>query len=884
MKKLIPTALIVCVLFSACVGLGFSQQRIADRLQQQAGQFATTIAKQAAALPRIGYDAFKIDVTKIPPGPVDKSYVLSPGDKIILSVWGQLQFSHKITVTNDLYLEIPDVPGRVYVSDLPLSQVEDRVRRQMATVYATYFNPDQPAASSAFIDIALEEVHDLRFLVQGEVATPGSYALHPSLANIIYALASAGGVKESGSLRNIKIRRGDRVVNFDFYDFLIRGKVTRAQTQIRNNDVIFVPLKRKEVTIRGEVKRPGIYELQEAGEEDFEALLDIAGGLKPTASLEKLLILRTQLNEGLSTLDINLQEARQSHRKVFLQDQDIVTVFPTYQVRLDYVSIRGKGIAVPGEYQMKPQMTVNDLIHEAGGLLRDAYMDRADLVRTRPDMTKVYRRVDLRRAADGAKDNNLRLQPLDELIVYNVRDIEGEQKFITLRGHVKYPGHYEYYRGMHVYDLLFGRGGFQDKDFLRETYLERADLVRAVAGGNRRELLKFHLGKLLDGDTNENLELQSDDEIVIYSQQDILGGDRYVTLSGHAKNPGQHRLYEGMRLFDLLYTAGGYQDPDYRRQAFHPRGDVIRKVRRDGELTREILRFNLGELLDGNPEENLELESGDEVVLYAAGDFQDTRTVEINGQVRHPGRYPWSSNMTLADLLLQAGGPLEAAMGSRAEIARLDPAANPEPRTQSFTVQLQEDFYRQPQVVGFALKSNDKVFIRKNPAFEVQRSVEVAGEVLYPGRYVLDKPETLVSEIIARAGGLKPEAFPEGAVLMREKRVDQETKRERIVFRKDAILQDGDRLEIPKFENVIRIEGAVKNPITVTFQPGKRVKDYLEMAGGFTADADRRGIQVIGPEGAAVKEKGRILFWRGSKLRPGTVILVPRIYRKEGNP
>jgi polysaccharide biosynthesis/export protein len=850
MKKHI--LLLSVFLCSSC--LIFSQQRIAERVEQSV-QAATQVLKEAEVLTRIGYDSFKIDVSKISPGTIDKSYILSPGDKIVLKVWGQLQQTYNITVTNDLYIEIPDVPGRVYVSGLTLSQVEDRARRQMATVYASYFNLDQPAASAAALDITLAEVHDLRFLVQGEIKTPGSYSLHPSLGNIIYALASAGGVKESGSLRNIKIRRGDEVINFDFYDFLIRGAVTQNQTQIRNNDVIFVPLKRKEVTIKGEVKRPGIYELLESSGEDLEALLDLAGGVKSSASLDKLLILRAELNVGLKTLDINLSAIRKTAQKVLLQDQDVVTVFPTYQARLDFVTIKGRGIGAAGEYQLKPGYRIRDVIAEAGGLLRDAYLERADLVRTSPDMTKTYRQIHLKQAMEGVESQNLVLQSLDELLIYNVRDIEGEQKYITLRGHVKSPGRYEYYRGMRLFDLLFGRGGFQDQDFLRETYLERGDLVRAISGGQRRELLKFHLGKLLEGDASQNLELQSDDEIAIYSRDEIVGGDRYVVLSGHAKNPGQQRLYQGMRLFDLLYMVGGYQDPDYRRQTFLPRGDLIRTVRRDGEVKKEILRFDLGALLDGDPKQNLELVSGDQVIVYAAADFQDVDTVEISGQVRRPGRYPWSTNMTLADLLLQAGGLLQG-------IARADISRNGSVQSVPLAA---GDFLK----ATFPLEASDNVFVRQDPNVQSQRIVEVSGEVLYPGKYVLDKPETKVSEIIAKAGGLKAGSFLAGSVLIRDKN--------RVVFTDDAILQDQDVLTIPRFENTVRIEGAVKNPIAVTWQKGKSVKDYLEMAGGLTADADKDGIQVIAPNGAGIKETGGILFWRGSKIPPGTRIVVSQI-------
>jgi protein involved in polysaccharide export with SLBB domain len=874
---MLATAMLVCVGVSAVS----AQERLADVQVPQRPpvvgaptspmpmQTAPEEADQVRApLPMIGYDLFKVDVSKIEPGPIEDSYELSPGDEVHLRVWGQLQLTYELVVSPDQFLEIPEVPGRVAVGGLGLREVKERIRLHLATAYAIYFNLETPAASTAFIDVSLAKVRPLRFIVQGEVGRPGSYTLHPSLANVIYAIATAGGVKDSGTLRQIRIRRAGQTIDIDFYDFLIRGTMDPARLRILNGDVIFVPLKRKEVTIEGEVRRPGVYALHPLESEDLDTLLEFAGGVLPSASTDRVLIRRTELNVGQRTLSINLGAERASKRRVGLVDSDVVTVVRTNDMRRDFVELRGKGVLVPGEYQFTPGVRMIDLIKSAGGLAPEAFLDRAELRRTGSDMRETYTALNLRLANQGDPQHNVILQPLDTVTVFTVAEVRGLNGTVQLSGHVKLPGQVRLSDGMKLSDLLFARAGVQDQDFMRETYLPRGEISRVVAGSTARQLITFDLGKLLSGDAAQDRVLQADDEVRIFNRRDIVGTERVVTLSGYAKKTGAHPLLAGMRVSDVLKGPGGFEDPDFRRGAYLPRLDVLRPVARGDRMEKELRSVSLGALLGGDQSQDLILESGDEIVVYAAKDFTEPQFVDIAGAVNKPGQYELVANMTLADLIVRAGGLQDMADPATGDLFRVAVGTDGRATLETQQIPLTD--------LTLALKSRDRVLVRYRPGFEGARVVRVLGQVQFPGEYALSAGGR-VADVIRMAGGLRDGAFLEGAALMR----GPEDSARRVVFDLQRALDnasspdnllmfDGDRLSIPRQANTIRVEGEVRRPITIAWADGKGVGYYLDAAGGLTVDGDQNGVTIVLPNGRAAASR----FLRGPDIRPGSTITV----------
>jgi polysaccharide export outer membrane protein len=835
---------------------------------QAPGEPSSPDAPQRVRRLMLGYDLFKVDMSKIAPGPIEDSYELSPGDEVHLRVWGQLQLTYELVVSPDQFLEIPEVPGRLAVGGLGLREVKERIRLHLATAYAIYFNLETPAASTAFIDVSLAKVRPLRFIVQGEVGMPGSYTLHPSLANVIYAIATAGGVKDSGTLRQIRIRRAGQTIDIDFYDFLIRGTMDPARLRILNGDVIFVPIKRKEVTLEGEVRRPGVYALHPLQSEDLETLLEFAGGVLPSAATGRVLIRRTELNVGQRTLSINLDAERAAKRRVALVDSDVVRVVRTNDMRRDFVELRGNGVLVPGEYQYARGSRLVDLLTAAGGLAPEAFLDRAELRRTGADLRETYTTLNLGLAQKGDPQHNVLLEPLDAITIFSVADIRGLNGTVQLSGHVKLPGQMRLSDGMKLSDLLYSRAGVQDTDFMRETYLPRGQIARVVAGSTARQLITFDLGKLLAGDATQDRVLQADDEVRIFNRGEIVGTERVVTLSGYAKKQGPQPLLAGMRVSDILNGPGGFEDPDFRRGAYLPRLDVVRPVARGDRIEKELRSLDLGALLGGDRMQDVMLESGDEIVVYAAKDFTEPKFADIAGAVNKPGRYELAANVTLADLIVRAGGLQDMADPVTADLFRVSVGADGRAALETQQVPLTD--------LSLALRNRDRVLIRYRPGFEGARVVSVQGHVQFPGEYALSA-DGRVADVIRMAGGLREGAFLEGVSLMRG---SGNTAR-RVVFDlgraldetsspDNLLMSDGDRLTIPLQANTIRVEGEVRRPITIAWAAGKGLGYYLDAAGKLTADADPNGVTIMWPNGRVAASR----FLRGPDIRPGSTITV----------
>jgi len=750
-----------------------------------------------------GYDIFRELPEPITEGPVDEEYLLSPGDEIIVTVWGQLNLEYPLTVSEDGYIDIPDEGGRVFTNGVSLKELKRLVAEKLSQIYSSYINLENPARSTAFVDVKLAKVRKLLVYVVGEVETQGVYTISSSVATLLNLLNNAGGVKETGSLREIKIRRADGKVDVvDLYDFLITGRIDTRKARIRYGDYIIVPLKEKSVTIKGEVRRPGIYEV--VGKEGVKNLIQFAGGLDSNAYLKRSQVRRFEIGVGEKFIDLDLESVFNDSKRDFdLMDGDEVTIFPNIVVRRRLVEIEGEGIKRPGIYEYRAGMTVKDLIEQAEGLKEYVYFERADLVRTEEDFSK-------------------------RLTIFSLKDLYKEEK----------PGHYVY-----------------------------------------------------TGDDEKNFALKELDQIIIYSSYEMKGKDKNVTLEGQVKEPGTYILPENMTLYDLIFSRGGFQDEDFRKRAYLELAHVFRKI--PGEFEERVITFNLGKLLEGFPEENMPLEDSDRVMIYSYETMEIKPYVNIGGLVKRPGTYQLAENMNLEDLILLAGGLRPDAYKVEAVIARMGRGTEEEGQRKVATivVPVPSDFTIIPDEEKTPLETYDKIVIRNLPDWEPLPVVSVEGQAKYPGSYSLEVREERISSIIRRAGGLKKEAFPEGAVLFRRKDIIEmsqerqaESNRVAINLKKalenpggpyDIVLKDDDRLFVPYNPGSVEVKGAVRNPSIIQYREGKGLDYYIKLCGGYRRDADKVSTIVCLPGNIASKKKKFLFFSSSPSVLPGSVIEVP---------
>ena len=352
---------------------------------------------------------------------------------------------------------------------------------------------------------------------------------------------------------------------------------------------------------------------------------------------------------------------------------------------------------------------------------------------------------------------------------------------VKIQGHVKKPGKYKLVENMTIYDLIFQYGGFIDQEFRSKTYLDRAELVRFVKDSLDKEIISFNLQDALDQKEIGKMTLRANDVVTVFSKVEILGEKQFVKLSGHVKKPGTYELYEkNMTIYDLLFKGGGFDDNLFLSTTFLNRADLLRYD--EERITQSIIPFNLGLVLSNkDSSDNLELMPGDEIIIYPESYFNHLGTVEINGVVKNEGNYSLKSNMSVEDLILEAGGLNEGVYRFRVEVARIDPKNESlKEQVSIITFDIDQKFsidkndYTDLNELGyinqtkFILKPYDIVSIRPDPYFSKQNTFTISGMVLYPGEYVIKNQSETIKDIIKRAGGLKSTAYLEASIFKRQ--------------------------------------------------------------------------------------------------------------------
>ena len=284
----------------------------------------------------------------------------------------------------------------------------------------------------------------------------------------------------------------------------------------------------------------------------------------------------------------------------------------------------------------------------------------------------------------------------------------------------------------------------------------------------------------------------------------------------------------------------------------------------------------------------------------------------IHGEVAFPGTYAYSDNMTIEDIIIQAGGLLETASAVKIEIARRvkDPKSTSFSTIigQTYSFDLKDGFLIGEKVNNFSLQPFDEVYVRKSPAYFVQQNVTISGEVMFDGVYSLQQKNERLSDVVSRAGGVTPDAYVKGARLVRQMN-EEERRRQADVLRMarsgegkdsisiekldmgttysvgidlekalenpgsdyDLVLREGDHLFIPEYVNTVKISGSVMYPNTVLYKDGKKLKHYVNLAGGYGSDAKKSKAYVIYMNGTVAK----LSKYKSSLIQPGCEIVIP---------
>ncbi|MCR4817732.1 MAG: SLBB domain-containing protein [Fretibacterium sp.] len=480
----------------------------------------TPIGELLRRMPRYGMNFFRQPPSTYAPldsVPVTPDYILGPDDEMTITLWGiPEEGSYPIQIGRDGMAIVPHI-GAVRLAGYNLNEA----RRVLHARFDQYFTGYQ-------LNVSMGSLRSIMVYVTGNVRRPGAYTVS-SFATLVNALLASGGPSEAGSMRRIELKRGSRTVTtFDMYAMLLKGDKTQ-DVRLEAGDVIFVPPAGPLVGLAGEVRNPGVYELN--GSTRVKDLLYIAGGMNAQTFKGRIQYFKVYNQAYRGALEGSFSELAE----VLLEDGDVLRLFPVMNFTAT-ANVTGK-VFRPGTYAVSPgQSRVMDLINQAGGLMPTA-ADRAELTRVTPSQNgPVNERftIDLRAAMRGEPTHNLTLERNDRLTVLVIPEWD-TQKMVTITGEVMRPGTYAMLKGERLSDLITRAGGFTKRAHLKGAVFTRVSVA---------EEQKEALDQMAD-------QMERD---MLSSQQNIAGGDATAATAtaNNAELERRRELINRLRDIDIM--------------------------------------------------------------------------------------------------------------------------------------------------------------------------------------------------------------------------------------------------------------------------------------------------------------------------------------------
>lgn len=546
------------------------------------------------------------------------------------------------------------------------------------------------------------------------------------------------------------------------------------------------------------------------------------------------------------------------------------------QTRTIMVNVMGE-VKVPGTYTLSAFATVFHALYMAGGISDLGTLRNIKVFRQgrQISVVDIYEFI-----LNGRLAGNVRLQDNDVIQVGTYDCI------VDIMGRVKRPMAYEMRHSESLATLLKYSGGFTGdayKKLLR--VLRKSEEMKSVYNVEEFDLASF---KVEDGDS-----VMVDSIINRYKNM--------VEVKGAVFRPGMYQLGDKVTsVRSLIEMASGLTEEAMTSRA------VMRRMKPN--RTQEVLSVDIEAIMNGTAAD-VPLQNEDILFIPTLAAHQNLRTLTIDGEVIFPGTYEYAENMTIEDLILQAGGLTDAASTAKVDVSRrlTDQSATEAgmeiSKTFSFAL---KDNYIVSGENGFTLEPYDIVQIRKSPVVQDPIRVQIEGEIAFQGSYTMEKKNQRLSDVVKAAGGVVPGSYVRGARLVRRLTAEERARMQDVIrmarqsadgrdsinldkiemsetytvgihldealekpgSTQDIELVDGDRLIIPRFNHTVRISGDVNAPNTVAFEEGENYKYYVEQAGGYGNRAKRSNAYIV-------YQNGTMALARKGKVEPGCEIVVP---------
>ncbi len=535
-------------------------------------------------LRQFGYDVFRRKVSTFAPItniPVAPDYMVGPGDRFSLTLWGRQNDQLTVTVGRDGKIVLPEV-GVLTVAGMPFHRLQDYIESELKRKFTDFK-----------MHISMERLRTVTVYVVGEAKTPGSYTLS-ALGTSLHALFSAGGPTKNGTLRNIRVIRGGQAVStVDVYDLLIHGK-TDSDIRLVDGDMIHIPLIGAVVGVAGNVRRPAIYEIDP--ETTLDAMLTLAGGVTHAGWLQHVQVERIEDHARRTVVDFDLSSdaAAADQLNMNLQDGDVVKVYPVLEREEGVVFLDGHVIR-PTKYQLLPDMRLADVLKDHRLFRPEVNLGYAQIERLiPPDLHRVVIPFNLAKLLAGDAQENKPLQDMDTIRLF--RWDEMGKRSVIISGAVYEPNEYPLVPAMRVKDLVDAAGGLRKDAYVLSAEITRHDVSQH---GSTTQGITVDLSRALQYDSAHNLPLQDYDHIVVRPIPEMDIND-VVIVSGEVQFPGAYPISRSERLSSVLQRAGGYTDEAYLRGAVFTRDSAQRvQQQRVHAMVAELEESVLGEMAEG---------------------------------------------------------------------------------------------------------------------------------------------------------------------------------------------------------------------------------------------------------------------------------------------
>ena len=604
------------------------------------------------------------------------NYIIGPKDVLKLVIYGVQEFSADLIVSNEGIVQIANV-GQVKIGGLTIEAATARVKQQMSSTSYTSLRTNESQ-----IALTVGDIRTIQVSVIGAMKS-GKYNVS-SLSNVLSVLTEAGGPNEIGSFRNIELIRNNKVESkIDLYQFMQYGD-QKQMMSLKDNDVIRIPAYKSRLEIKGQAKRPGIFE--PTPNESFKNILEYAGGFDDIAYTALVKVIQ-KTDKERAIKDLSASE----YDKYIPKGGDVIMIskiIDRYQNRVKLIGAAYR----PDTYELTQGMRVSDLIKKGDGLKEDAFTSGAQLFRVKPNLLREVVNIDLGKALAGDKSENIYLQREDELFISSILDLRDSFN-VTIYGEVHNPGKYQYADSMTVKDLITLAGG---SNFAANRKVEVARLYKQE--GNRVSSNK--IATLYTTELDANLNFVPGNSDIVLQPYDVVSitkkvgyaENQVVAITGQVQYEGKYSIIDRVeRVSDIINRAGGLIGDAYGKGAFIKRetikADTISQVLKDSlkklgveyELPSNVqnIALDIDQILK-NPGSyyDLVLADKDEIVIPKLDNI-----ITIRGGVLRPITITYHDGITMGECISAAGGISENARRNRAFVVYYNGRAK---RTKTF--------------------------------------------------------------------------------------------------------------------------------------------------------------------------------------------------------